>query len=199
MYKIAYGESRKAKHWKNSTITWSKLKERLQHPLRTAETQVEYAHMKSSGRSIAKDKGGFVAGELKDGQRKASTVVCRSMLTMDLDNAKTTFLEDYKTFSPYATLIYSTHSHTAESPRLRMIIPLTREITPDEYQAVTRLFAGEQGIGQFDPCSFIPSQLMFWPTVSNDGEYVFEEVEGEALDPDEFLSKYPHEIRHHFP
>ena len=148
--------------------------------------------MKSSGRSIAKDKGGFVAGELKDGQRKASTVVCRSMLTMDLDNAKTTFLEDYKTFSPYATLIYSTHSHTAESPRLRMIIPLTRDISPDEYQAVTRLFAGEQGIGQFDPCSFIPSQLMFWPTVSNDGEYVFEEVEGEALDPDEFLSKYPH-------
>nr|MBQ4456533.1 hypothetical protein [Clostridia bacterium] len=41
------------------------------------------------------------------------------------------------------------------------------------------------------PCSFIPSQLMFWPTVSSDGEYVFQEVEGEALDPDTFLSRYP--------
>ena len=32
---------------------------------------------------------------------------------------------------------------------------------------------------------------MFWPTVSSDGEYVFTEVEGEPLDPDAFLSRYP--------
>ena len=32
---------------------------------------------------------------------------------------------------------------------------------------------------------------MFWPTVSRDGVYVFEEVEGSPLDPDLFLTKYP--------
>lgn len=190
-YRVAYGESRKAKKWKNSTITWPELRERLQHPLRTSETQAEYSRMKSSGRSIAKDKGGFVAGELKDGQRKASAVICRSMLTLDLDNAAVDFLESYKTHSPYATLIYSTHSHTPEHPRLRLIIPLTRDVTPDEYNAITRLFAAEHGINQFDMCSFVPSQLMFWPTVSSDGVYVFEEVEGSPLNPDEFLAKYP--------
>ena len=190
-YKVAFGESRQAKKWKNGAITWEELRKRLSSPLRTAETVAEYGKMKSVGRSAAKDKGGFVAGELKDGLRKAANVVCRSMLTMDVDNAKQTFLEEYTTLSPYATFIYSTHSHRPEAPRLRLVVPLTRDITPDEYQAVTRFFAAENGIEQFDPCSFIPSQLMFWPTVSSDGEYVFEEVEGEALDPDAFLSKYP--------
>ena len=191
MYKIAYGESRKSRQWTNSTISWDELRERLAHPLRTAETQAEYAQMKSSGRSIAKDKGGFVAGELQGGLRRASNVVCRSMLTMDLDNATTSFLEEYKALSPYSTFIYSTHGHTSERPRLRLIIPLTRDISADEYQAVTRYFASEQGINQFDPCSFIPSQLMFWPTVSSDGDYVFEEVSGEPLNPYEFLAKHP--------
>lgn len=190
-YKVAYGDSRQSKTWRNATITWEELRTRLATPLRTGDTVQEYHRMKSAGRSAAKDKGGFVAGELKDSIRKASNVVCRSMLTLDVDSAKTTFLDEYTVLSPYSTLIYSTHSHTPEAPRLRLVVPLTREITPDEYQAITRLYAEENGINQFDPCSFIPSQLMFWPTVSRDGEYVFEEVEGAPLNPDEFLSKYP--------
>ncbi|HPR90304.1 MAG TPA: virulence-associated E family protein, partial [Synergistaceae bacterium] len=32
---------------------------------------------------------------------------------------------------------------------------------------------------------------MFWPTTSSDGEYIFREVEGEALDPDLYLSSHP--------
>lgn len=190
-FKVAYGESRQAKKWRNATITWEELRKRLTHPLRTGETVAEYHKMKSAGRSMAKDKGGFVAGELRDGLRKAANVVCRSMLTMDVDRAKTSFLEEYEALSPYSTFIYSTHSHTPDAPRLRLVVPLTRDISPDEYQAITRLFAAEHGIEQFDPCSFIPSQLMFWPTASSDGEYVFKEVEGEALDPDAFLSRYP--------
>ena len=190
-YKVAYGDSRQAKKWRNATITWDELRDRLCHTLRTGETMEEYRRMKSAGRSAAKDKGGFVAGELKDGLRKAANVIVRSMLTMDVDAAKPTFLDEYTALSPYATFIYSTHSHTSEAPRLRLVIPLTRDITPDEYNAVTRLFAAEQGINQFDPCSFIPSQLMFWPTTPSDGEYIFEEVEGERLDPDLFLAKYP--------
>jgi len=190
-FKVAYGDSRQAKKWRNAAITWDELRERLRHPLRTGETMEEYRRMKSAGRSAAKDKGGFVAGELRDGLRKAANVELRSMLTMDVDSAKPSFLESYMMLSPYATFIYSTHSHTPEAPRLRLVVPLTRDVTPDEYQAITRLFAAEQGIDQFDPCSFIPSQLMFWPTVSSDGVYVFEEVEGAPLDPDAFLAKYP--------
>ena len=188
-YKVAYGESRKARKWANTTITLSELKERLSRPLRTAETVNEYHKMKPASRAIVKDKGGFVAGVLKDGLRRASTVESRSMLTMDVDNASRRFLEKYN--APYLTLIYSTHSHTPEEPRLRIILPLKRDITPEEYQAITRLYAAEVGINQFDPCSFVPSQLMYWPTVSRDGEYVYKEADGEIFDPDMFLAKYP--------
>ena len=134
-FKVAYGDNRQAKKWRNATITWEELRDRLSHPLRTGETIDEYARMKSAGRSAAKDKGGFVAGELKDGLRKASAVLSRSMLTLDVDSAKVTFLEEYTALSPYATFIYSTHSHRADAPRLRLVIPLTRDISPDEYQA----------------------------------------------------------------
>ena len=188
-YAVAYGENRKARKWKNTTITLSELKERLRHPLRTAEMVSEYHKMKPASRAIIKDKGGFVAGVLKDGLRRASTVESRSMLTMDVDNASRMFLEKYS--APYLTLIYSTHSHTPEEPRLRIILPLKRDITPEEYQAITRLYAAEVGINQFDPCSFVPSQLMYWPTAPMDGEYVYKEVDGEIFDPDMFLAKYP--------
>ena len=94
-YNVAFGENRKAKKWNNGTITWDELRERLRTPLRTAETQEEYHHMKSAGRSAAKDKGGFVAGTLRDGLRRAANVESRSMLTLDVDNASKTFLEEY--------------------------------------------------------------------------------------------------------
>ena len=33
-----------------------------------------------------KDVGGYVAGHLKNGRRKVGHVICRSMLTLDMDN-----------------------------------------------------------------------------------------------------------------
>lgn len=190
-FKVAYGESRQAKKWKNGTITLEELRKRLSSTFRTTETQAEYAKMKSAGRSAAKDKGGFVGGHLKDGKRSAQTVECRSLLTLDVDNASLTFLDEYMALSPYETLIYSTHGHTPAAPRYRLVIPLTRDVTPEEYNAITRFFASEQGMEMFDTCSFTPSQLMFWPTTSSDGEYIFKEVEGDPLDPDLFLAAHP--------
>ena len=190
-YKVAFGENRQSKKWKNGTITLEELRNRLSTTFRTAETQAEYQKMKSAGRSAAKDKGGFVGGVLKDGVRSAVTVVVRSLLTLDVDNASLTFLDEYLALSPYETLIYTTHGHMPSAPRYRLVIPLTRDVSPEEYNAITRFFAAEQGMEMFDTCSFTPSQLMFWPTTSSDGEYIFREVEGEPLDPDAYLATHP--------
>jgi hypothetical protein len=126
-YKVAFGESRQAKKWKNGTITLDELRTRLSTTFRTAETQAEYQKMKSAGRSAAKDKGGFVGGVLKDGVRSAVTVVVRSLLTLDVDNASLTFLDEYLALCPYETLIYTTHGHMPSAPRYRLVIPLTRD------------------------------------------------------------------------
>ncbi|MBR2287074.1 MAG: hypothetical protein IJ865_02455, partial [Clostridia bacterium] len=80
-FKVAFGENRQAKKWKNGTITLDELRTRLSSTFRTTETVAEYQKMKSAGRSAAKDKGGFVGGHLKDGKRSATTVECRSLLT----------------------------------------------------------------------------------------------------------------------
>ena len=66
-FKVAFGENRQAKKWKNGTITLEELRKRLSTTFRTAETQAEYQKMKSAGRSAAKDKGGFVGGVLATG------------------------------------------------------------------------------------------------------------------------------------
>ena len=188
---IAYGNSCMAKKWSNKTITWEALGDRLKTTIRTSESVEEYQKMKKAEKDGVKDKGGFVGGSLKENRRKRENVVSRSMLTMDVDQADAGFIETYSMLSPYASYLYTTHSHTHSSPRTRIIIPLTRDVDPEEYQAVARYFAAEWGIDQFDECSYRPHQLMYWPTTPANGEYVFKRIEGEWLDPDMFLAGRP--------
>ena len=128
--KIAYGSSCFAKVWSNKTITFDALCERLKNTIRTPETVEEYPKLSKAERDRAKDKGGMVGGWLKQGRRKAANVECRSMLTHDVDSADPDFLERYRMLNQYASCLYSTHSHTPEAPRYRIITPLTRDVTP---------------------------------------------------------------------
>lgn len=188
---IAYGNSSHARFWSNKTTTWNELCERLRNTVRTTETVEEYRKMSKADREAAKDRGGFVAGHLRDNRRKAETVACRSILALDGDKLDQGFFDRFKAECPYATAFYSTHSHTPESPRGRFLLPLSRDVSPDEYVAIARFFAAEWGIDQFDECSYKPSQLMYWPTTPSNGEYVFGVVDGAWLDPDGYLARHP--------
>ncbi len=188
---IAYGSSCHAKRWVNQQVTFDELCERLSHTVRTPETVEEYPKLPKAERDRAKDKGGFVGGKLKGGRRKRDTVEGRSMLTQDADHAGIGFIDSYEMLCPYASCLYTTHGHTPEAPRVRVVVPLTRDVTPDEYAAISRLFAAEWGIDQFDECSHRPHQLMYWPTTPTDGEFVFKRCDGEWLDPDRYLAAHP--------
>ncbi len=185
---IAYGNRCTAKKWSNKEIEFDTLCERLKTTTRTTESVEEYAKMKRPDRDAAKDKGGFVGGQLKGGRRKRGCVVSRSMLTADLDHARVGFVDEYEMLTPYASVLYTTHGHTPEAPRLRIIVPFTRDVSPDEYQAIARYFAKDWGIDQFDECSYRPHQLMYWPTTPSNGEYICRITEGDWLNPDEFLA-----------
>ena len=186
--KIAYGNSRKAKFWSNKIIKFNELCERLRTPVRTSETAEEYPKLPKSQRDDIKDKGGFVAGHLRDNRRQANKVVCRSMLVYDLDNIE----KESPIKIDNKGCFYTTHSHTSEHPRARIIIPVTRDMTPDEFNAVARYYATDNGfLDMLDPCSFSPHQLMYWPTCPSNGEYLFEEIDGEWLDPDTVLTNHP--------
>lgn len=188
--KIAYGNSRMDKKWKNSDISWEDFCSRVKTTQRTTETVEEYRKMKKGGQDSIKDVGGFVGGHLKDGRRKKGNVLSRSMLTLDMDYGTSSIWGELCTFFPYQCCIYSTHKHTPENPRLRLIIPLSRDVGEEEYAAVSRMVAKEVGIDLFDDTTYEPERLMYWPSTSRNGEFIYEEKDGSLLDPEVFLNKY---------
>ncbi|WP_303015390.1 virulence-associated E family protein [Holdemania massiliensis] len=191
MLKIATGASRKAKKWKNIEISWNDLCKKLSETYRTRETMAEYAKLKKPNQDEIKDVGGFVGGWLAQGQRKSDTVLCRTVLTLDVDNALPSFWDDLTLLNDYACCIYSTHKHKPEAQRVRLIIPLAREVSAEEYEAIARWVAKELGIDQFDDTTYQASRLMYWPSTSKDGEFIFNQQDGPFLDPDVVLANYP--------
>jgi putative DNA primase/helicase len=112
------------------------------------------------------------------------------MLTLDMDYGEPDVWDTTISKLPYQCLCHSTHKHTPENPRLRLVIPLSREISEAEYEPVARMFAKEVGIDMFDDSTYEANRLMYWPSTSVNGEYVFKEKDGIALNPDDYLAKY---------
>lgn len=188
---LAIGRSRKETAWKNQEMEWSELLAKLKTTTRTRETFARYQKMPKHEQAELKDVGGFVGGMLKGGRRKTGQVGWRSMLTLDADYAGPDFWESVSLLFGNAIAIYSTHSHSPEKPRYRLVAPLARTVTPDEYKAISRFLAAEIGIDQFDDSTYEPERLMYWPSTAEDGEYFFDHIDGPWLDPDAVLSRHP--------
>ena len=188
---ISTGRSRFDQKWKNKQIMWSQLLKKLETPVRTPETYAEYTAAAKADQDRIKDVGGFVGGTLKDGKRRGNTVTGRTILSFDLDFAPASFYQDYGLLADYASACYSTHKHRPSAPRYRLLVPLRRTVTADEYEAVARMVASDIGMDYFDPTTFQPSRLMYWPSCSEDGEYFFDYLDAPFLDPDVILARYP--------
>jgi hypothetical protein len=132
----------------------------------------------------------FVGGAFKSAERVESNMLCRSMLTLDLDNPSITLAEIEFELAMHidgAFAAYSTYRHTPESPRLRVIVPLAREITPNEYREFSRTFASRFTF-KVDPCSFTPNEYMYLPRCPDLAQAWTMRQDGEPLAvPDEIL------------
>jgi predicted P-loop ATPase len=185
---IALGNSRKAKVWKNRPVKWSEMLERMATTVRTSETLAEYKAMGKDQQSDRKDVGGFVGGYCENGSR--SDVRFRSVLCLDADFADADIWPDWELIYGNAAAVYSTHKHTPKTPRLRLVVPLARDVTPDEYQAIGRRVAADLGIDKFDDSTYSAARMMYWPSTSQDGEFFFRSLDAEFLDPDKVLATY---------
>lgn len=188
--KIAYGNSRMEKRWKNNEISWDDFCRRVSTTQTTTETVEEYRKMTKPQQDAVKDVGGFVGGHLRGGRRKTGTVLCRSMLTLDMDHGTPDILDELSLFNSHELCVYSTHKHTPEAPRLRLIFPLKRDVSEEEYPALARKVAQEIGMDLFDDTTYQPHRLMYWPSTSRNGEYVYQVMDGDILDPDAYLGLY---------
>lgn len=177
--------------YKHQTMTWPNLIAKLSQTKRTGETVAEYKQKSKDDQSAIKDVGGFVLGDLVDGKRSKETVRSRSAICLDLDFAPADLWDQLTLLFPWSVAIYSTHKHTPEHPKFRVIIPLSRDVNPDEYEAIGRKLADDyMEMDWCDDTTFQPSRMMFWPSTSADGVYEFKHQDADLLDPVEILDLY---------
>ena len=187
---LASGMGAKSRIWKNKKWQWSDLVKKLTTEYKTNETYKEFISASKTDQGKIKDVGGYVGGYLRAGRRKPENVVHRQVLTLDLDFANMEVWGDFTMLFGNAAVLHSTHKHSADTPRFRLVMPLDREVTPDEYVAISRQVAGTIGIDLFDNTTFETNRLMFWPSSSKDAEYFAESQDGEWLSADEILASY---------
>lgn len=190
---ISTAGSRRATKWPPSTLWWSELIERLRVPTRGVETLTAYLALPKSKQDDLKDVGGFVAGTLQGNRRKAKAVTARDVVTIDADNIPAGGTSDVlrrvdSLGCAYA--IYSTRKHEEARPRLRILLPLSRACTADEYEPLARKLASLIGIDLCDPTTFEASRLMYWPSCCADSQYVFAYGDRPFADVDGVLGMY---------
>lgn len=190
---ITVGECRNSTQWRAEHTTVSALYARLSTPVIGTETHAEYMNFPKSQQDRLKDVGGFVGGALNGTRRKAVNVIGRDIVTLDFDN-----IASYQTDAVKERVeglgcnycIYSTRKHTPTHPRLRIIIPLDRTATPEEYEPIARRIAQQIGIGQADKTTFDVSRLMYWPSKCADTEYVYAAGDKPFISADMVLGTY---------
>lgn len=190
---ISTGTSRRSMTWQKTEMLWSEFVAKIQTPQRTQETLAEYFKLTKAKQGALKDIGGFVGGALNGNQRKASAVVTRDLVTLDMDNianGETKNVLKKVNSLGIAYAIYSTRSHAEFKPRLRVIIPLDKSIGVDEYEPVARKLAALIGIEMCDPTTFEASRLMYWPGCSQDSNYVFDFSDSPFVSAEGLLKQY---------
>ncbi|MCQ4696761.1 virulence-associated E family protein [Paeniclostridium sordellii] len=188
---IAIGRSRKEINYVNKSISYLDfINNYLKDTKYTKENYKEYINFSKDIQDNIKDVGGFVGGFLKDGKRRKDTVINRSLVTLDADFAYKNMIEDIEKNCDFAMCIYTTHKHTKENPRFRIVIPLSDEVDPIEYEAIARKLAFNIGIDYFDDTTYSPSRLMYFPSTSKDGDYVFKIIDKAWLNPKDILNSY---------
>ncbi|MBE0469622.1 MAG: virulence-associated protein E [Methyloprofundus sp.] len=188
---IATANTRNAQTWKNQQISLSEFVAKLSRTVRTQETVEQYKALPKSEQDNIKDVGGFVGGLLKGGKRNKNAVAYRSIMTLDADFAPADFSDIVsKKLGNCAWTIYSTHKHTPEAPRLRLIVYTDRAMQVDEYQAAMRKIAELIGINYFDDTTYDINRLMYYASTPADGDFVFLHNDSAALNVDDILAKY---------
>lgn len=190
---ISVANSRKSTKWIPQEFLWSDLINKLKTPIRTQETYEQFIKLKKTQQDELKDVGGFVGGVLKDNRRKAENVINRCIITLDADSiapGETNKILNLISGLGCSYAVYSTRKHSSYKPRLRILIPLDRTITAEEYEPIARKIASFIGLDIMDQSTFEASRLMYWPSCSKDSEYIFKYEDKPFASADGILKMY---------
>jgi hypothetical protein len=189
---VSVGANRLSKDWKTVEMNWAAFIERCSSAKNTGETLAKFLSLPKDKQNEIKDVGGFVGGQLANGRRTKSSVVCRQLVTLDADSVSPDcdLWDDFCMNYDCAALIYGTHKYTPANPRLRLIVPLSRPVSVEEWEAVSRRIAQSLGMSNFDRTTFDAARMMYWPSVPTDIDYYFQVQDGPIMDPNTILATY---------
>lgn len=195
LLRLSAAGSRRAANWPLQRMNLEDFYSRLKTPVRSAETLDAYLRMPKAKQDELKDIGGYVFGVLEGGKRRAGHVQERDGVTLDADNIPPGGTEDILRRVEAlgcSYVVYSTRKHRPGAPRLRIVLPLDRGVTADEYEPVARKIAEiiDPTMAIYDPTTFEPSRLMYWPSCCADSEYVYRYGDKPMLNADGILEKY---------
>lgn len=190
IYTLSTARSSKASSWKRRSFTWDALVERFCEVRRTEETCAEFDAAPKRERDAIKDGPAFVAGALKDGRRRKGCVEARSCVVLDADASDAELMGDWRMLVGDAAILYPTHSSRPGAMKHRLVIPLARDVSADEYVPLAMRLAETLGLARFDATTYQPERLMYFPSASADAEASVEVCQGGPLDPDEWLATY---------
>ncbi|CAM3862094.1 DNA primase family protein [Alkalicoccus chagannorensis] len=185
------GSSRNSTKWQKVEESWSDFAERLYRTSRTGESVEEYHNMKKESQDNIKDVGGFVGATFSKERRKKDQVQQRQLITLDADSVKSLKELIWKADNlGYAYVLYTTHKHTPEKPRCRLVFPMTEPADPVKAEAISRKLAEMIGASNFDSSTHSPERLMYWPSTPWDGDFHASHTDAAWLDPEGFTSDY---------
>lgn len=138
--------------------------------------------------------GWYCPAEFVPSYRDSDNLVARHALTLDFDHVPDEAWQAVAdAWGSLAYVAYSTWSHRqpGKGLRFRVVVPLSRAASYDEYQAVVRKLAADVDIEWTARESFVPAQFMYMPALASaDAEYLSHANGGEFLDVDAVLAEY---------
>lgn len=191
-FAIFTAPKRDSRHWSRGTVTWGEIVSWMDSP------------------GDQKESGNYLLGTLEktttmhdrarpdelctNYHRRKQAVVSRSAITLDVDHPADGFAEGVELAFPYAVIIHTTYSSTPSEPRYRLIIPVDRELRPDEYITASNAIMQMLGDG-FDRSSQEPERYMFRPAAQKAGWFQHWVVDGDPAPVEWLLESFEEDLR----
>jgi putative DNA primase/helicase len=188
-FAIATAPKRDSFHWKQDTVTWGELLAWMGTPGDRKEAG-NYLLGTLRETTVASHDRNHPENRCTNLHRRKDAVVSRSAITLDIDSPPPGFADMVELVFPYSAIMHTTYSSSPDALRYRLIIPVDRELAPDEYITAAQAVMGMLGTEAFDPGSSQPERYMFRPASNEPSWFQWWEYEAPVLPVDEVLSGF---------
>lgn len=173
-YAISVAPRKDSKNWQKKELPFSDFRDKAEHP------------------ADHKECGGWLGGTLRGRRRTAAAVAARSVAALDYDRPPAGAWKRAEELGVLA-LLHTTYSSTEKELRFRVIVPLDRDVTPEEYPRVIAALAARIGTEGLDAGSYQSERFMYWPAVADEHRDAYRRaaVDGAIASVEDLLAEAP--------